>query len=333
MIDKISNATREAIAATSAKSLPDNPSGRGMTPNAIRDTFWKPIVAAGNSVADEIDRVAGEANTDIGAAITKAETDLAAEKTAREASEQEIREDFGVAIDAAITKAENELADEKRARETSENGIRENIASVSKALEDHKAEISVEANANKIPKRTPFGTLEAETKRLNDTQYPRRMKQLVNLGFFDAEMDAHKAEVDKTFNTLEAQISGRTTSYVIAGRSTLVDLLSGQWEMGSETYYDDYLRTGDTILCIDTDLPDFWFERTTDTSRVPETFVYTDESGNERTITLRVLGYDNGGKQVGLLHILESNAVNFGDLEAVLEAIIAYQEQLIGGYA
>lgn len=292
MIDKISNATRAAIEAASAKSLPDNPSGRGMTPEQIRRKFWEPLTSAGSNLADEIDRVVDEANEYIGEAIEKAETELSAETSARESSE---------------------------------NGIRDDVSAVSKALEDHKAEISAESVDKTIPRRTQFGTIESETRRLSTTQYPeeRQKKQLVNLGFFDAEMDAHKAEVDNTFNTLEAQIAGITTSYVIQGIPELENNLS---DIGAN------LKTGDKIFSIDKNIPDLWFESKNNTDGA-ETFVYKDEEGNERTIDLIVMETSSPYTVYGILHVIESNAVNFGDLEAVLDAIIAYQEALIGGDA
>jgi hypothetical protein len=290
MIDKISNATREAIEAASAKSLPDNPSGRGMTPDKIRKKFWEPLTSAGSNLAKEIDRVAKEANDD---------------------------------IEAAVTKAEEELSDEKRERETSENGIRNEISAVSKALDDHKAEVSVEAVDKTIPRRTSFGTLEAETSRISVIQYPRRDKQLINLGFFDAEMDAHKADVAKTFDTLEAQINGITTSYVIQG---IVDLESNLSEIGAK------LKTGDKIFSIDKNIPDLWFESKNNKDGM-ETITVKDDDGIEHTIELVVMESSAPYTIYGILHVIESNAVNFGDLEAVLDSIIAYQEQLIGGGA
>lgn len=282
MIKKISDEKREQIANASAKTLPNNPTGRGMTPDEIRKRFWEPITASEKSLADEINRIVGEANKDITA-------EASARETADSEHERRISEN-----ETAINDLEKNKVDEK--------------------------DVSSSAGANTIAKRTSKGALVVKVSD-NDGS-----STAVNKGYMQSKLD----EITSSFQT---QIEGKSRTFVIADINTLNDLLSGRWEMGSETYYDDYLRTGDTILCIDTDLPDFWFERTTDTSRVPETFVYTDESGNERTITLRVLGYDNGGTQVGLLHILESNAVNFGDLEAVLDRIIELQEDIIGGDA
>lgn len=258
MIDKISNATRAAIEAASAKSLPDNPSGRGMTADEIRRKFWEPLTSAGSNLADEIDRVVGEANAYIEEAIEKAESDLAKETASLDAD-----------INAAVAKAEGELTTEKNERETSENDIRDNISAVSKALENHKA---------------------------------------------DAE---------EMFDTLEAQIVGITTSYVIQGIPEIESNLS---EIGAK------LKTGDKIFSIDKNIPDLWFESKNNTDGA-ETFVYKDEYGNERTIDLIVMETSSPYTVYGILHVIESNAVNFGDLEAVLDSIIAYQEQLIGGDA
>jgi hypothetical protein len=290
MIKKISDEKREQIANASAKTLPNNPTGRGMTADEIRKRLWEPIVSKGTSLAEEIDRVVEEANTD---------------------------------IEEAVTKAENELDTEKTARETSENGIRNEISAVSKALDDHKAEVSVEAVDKTIPRRTSFGTLEAETSRISVIQYPRRDKQLINLGFFDAEMDAHKADVAKTFDTLEAQINGITTSYVIQG---IVDLKNNLSEIGAK------LKTGDKIFSIDKNIPDLWFESKNNKDGM-ETITVKDDDGIEHTIELVVMETSAPYTIYGILHVIESNAVNFGDLEAVLDSIIAYQEQLIGGDA
>jgi hypothetical protein len=298
MINRIRREKLVEISNASAKILPDNPTGRGMSPDDIRRRFWEPIVSKGNSLAEEIDRVAEEANVD---------------------------------IEAAVTKAAEELSDEKSARETSENGIREDISAVSKALDTHKAEVSVEAVDKTIPRRTSFGTLEAETKRISTIQYPeeRQKEQLVNLGFFDAEMDAHKADVEKTFNTLEAQIAGKTRSYVVDNASTLNELLSGVWYFAGGQYYTDDFETGDNIYVVDNAIPDFWFEKTEDFSRV-ETITI---DGEEVELVVYAYGDSGGGPAIGILHILESDNVNLGDLDRVLDSIIAYQEQLIGGDA
>lgn len=298
MIKKIIREKLVEIANASAKTLPNNPTGRGLTADEIRKRLWEPIVSKGTSLAEEIDRIVGEANAD---------------------------------IEAAINKAENELSTEKNARETSEEGIRDAISAVSGELEEHKAEVSVEADKNTIPRRTAFKTLEAETKRISTIQYPeeRQKKQLVNLGFFDAEMDAHKADVEKTFNTLEAQIAGKTRSYVVDNASTLKELLTGVWYFAGGQYYTDDFETGDNIYVVDNAIPDFWFEKTEDFSRA-ETITI---DGEEVELVVYAYGDSGGGPEIGILHILESDNVNLGDLDRVLDSIIAYQEQLIGGDA
>lgn len=160
------------------------------------------------------------------------------------------------------------------------------------------------------------------------------------------------AAANTRFTALETAVSGKARSYVLEDWEDLKDLLTGRVEIGTNPYYADDLLTGDNILIVQKDVPDFWFEATTDTDRPVDTYTYTDEDGNEQTVYLRVLGYDNGGTQVGILHILESDYTviegyakaastaaeeakaalgDVGDLDAALDKIIELQESLIGG--
>jgi hypothetical protein len=137
---------------------------------------------------------------------------------------------------------------------------------------------------------------------------------------------------------VEAAVAGKTRSYAVGGAEALEALLSGRWEVGTEVYSTDGLRTGDNIFVVESGIPDFWFEATTDTSRA-ESITLT-VGGTERTLTLLVYGYDNGGFPVGILHVIEGEKTKIdlseiegrlGDVDAALDAILALQAELIGG--
>lgn len=61
-IRKISDETKKKLEHTSAFALPDNPSGEGYKPEAIKAAFYKPIIDANTSAVAEIDRVTDEVN-------------------------------------------------------------------------------------------------------------------------------------------------------------------------------------------------------------------------------------------------------------------------------
>lgn len=61
-IKKISDETRKKIELLSARSLPNNPSERGMTPEQIKKRFYDPILSSAASALKEIDRVVDEVN-------------------------------------------------------------------------------------------------------------------------------------------------------------------------------------------------------------------------------------------------------------------------------
>lgn len=62
-IKKVDESTRQAIKNKSAFSLPTRPSEAGMKPDAIKRTFYQPIVDMTQSSLGEIDRVVEETNT------------------------------------------------------------------------------------------------------------------------------------------------------------------------------------------------------------------------------------------------------------------------------
>jgi len=64
-IEGISESTLEKIKATSAYSLPINPSERGLTPEQIKARFYKPILDQAYSVIAELGRVITAANAEL----------------------------------------------------------------------------------------------------------------------------------------------------------------------------------------------------------------------------------------------------------------------------
>lgn len=57
-----SQETRNKIKEISAFGLPNNPSAKGMSPDAIKKAFWAPIFAQGASLLEEMDRITTDIN-------------------------------------------------------------------------------------------------------------------------------------------------------------------------------------------------------------------------------------------------------------------------------
>lgn len=110
---------------------------------------------------------------------------------------------------------------------------------------------------------------------------------------------------------LHTRIQGNARSYVLSDLSALSDLLRGRWNANNNGGFleSSALISGDNILIVQRDVPDFWFEATE--HGTPETYTYTDAEGNETVYPLIVYEYAGEGeipyRQLGLLHILESD--------------------------
>lgn len=340
-IANISNNTKNEIINKSAKTLPTNPSARGMSADQIRKAFWAPVVESENSILTELDRVIKESNASF---IAQGEA-INAEKTARE---EAIRsEEFSRIESIKALKTAEDQREENRANE--EENYREEVATALAGKVD-KESLDEDATHGTVAKRTKNGCLFAKTL---DTIAGD--DQLINRGYLEKQL----SPIDPRLTALETGLSGKARSYVLEDLTMLSYALTGAWTFGDKSFYADALITGDNLLIVQKDVPDFWFEATTDETRTPDEYVYTDEFGVEQRIVLRVLGYDNGGAMVGLLHILESDYTviegyskaasasaeearesadavraalgDVGDLDAALDAILDLQASLIGG--
>ncbi len=69
-INKVSNATKEALRNKSAFGLPNNPTDRGYTATQIKEAIYKPVIDTADSIVNEIDRVVEETNQAINAIET-----------------------------------------------------------------------------------------------------------------------------------------------------------------------------------------------------------------------------------------------------------------------
>lgn len=65
-IQPVSEAVRASIARKTAYALPDNPTAAGMKPSDIKKAFYAPLIDTENSILNEVDRVAKEANEALG---------------------------------------------------------------------------------------------------------------------------------------------------------------------------------------------------------------------------------------------------------------------------
>lgn len=319
MIDKISNATRAAIEAAGAKSLPDNPSGRGMTADEIRRKFWEPLTSAGSNLAKEIDRVVDEANRDIGSLATAINDESSARKAADSKHDDRIS-----SLETTASEVQQEI-----------NG------------KVNSSDVRVDAAAMTIAKRSAFGTLHAITK-VNGNLGDDADSVLVNVKYLNTMLDSHKADADNAyapknlteakFDALFSSVDGLTNSYVADDVNAIQGFLdNGYWEIAGVTYYAVKMKTGDSIFVVDSGCPDFWFEKTSDMGRTPEEITIALDDESTVTLTLRV--YFNGNL-VGLLHVIEGEKTKIdfswveeqiGDIDTALDAILDMQERLIGG--
>lgn len=194
------------------------------------------------------------------------------------------------------------------------------LGAMDKALENEKSarekadyalQGEIDANATNIDDlQNELGDFKTKTEnnlngKVNNEDFNARMTPLENTS------KEHTSQI----TALQTVTTGNSRSYVVPDFITLADILTmGRWDIGTDTYYTQNLITGDNLLIIEKNVPDFWFEATRDTSREADvyTHIVTDEEGNEiaTDYELRVFSYPDGGEesvQVGLLHILESD--------------------------
>lgn len=386
-INKMSAETRERLLRGSAQRLPDRPTAEGMTPDAIRRALWVPMLGSECSLATEQDRLAEEMNGALGEMEEMIGIGEGA-MSARLNEESEARVEGDAILQRAVATLSERESDWRRTHDEDEEAwrletegrigemteeLRTSVAARVPLLVAEEAsvyaqrgeetllwEISDAAEKNTLALRNKDGRLLARTpSEVASGANPEY--QVVNLEFLSGKLAALTTAVEPRLSAMETAIAGRARSYVLDGREDLLELLTGRWETGETSYFADELITGDNLLIVQRDVPDFWFEATTDPSRTPETYTYTDAAGNGQTVELRVCGYDNGGATVGLLHVLESDYTviegysraasqsardaethaeraqralgETGDLSAALDAILALQEKLIGGEA
>lgn len=365
-INKVSQDTKEAIARKSAQYLPNNPSARGMTADQIRKAFYAPVTDTAASVLAEIDRVVDESNEAIENEERQRTEAIKAEETARnEAIENEKTErteaintltENMTSLGENLSEKDSELAEEiskKVDKVQAQQGKQYTVAVVDKDGNPTSLAIDVGGYGFAIPLRETGGRLRVPE--------PTTDAHAINRGYLNKRVET---EIDPKLAALETALSGKARSYVLEDWEDLKELLWGRWEIGNGVpYYTDELLTGDNILIVQKDVPDFWFEKTTDTTRTPDeyTYTYVDENGVEQSETVRLFvhGYDNGGEMVGLLHILESDYTviegyskaasraaeeakgyaetvresigDVGNIGEALDEIHAYAQTLIGG--
>lgn len=302
-IAKVSEETKAKIRSTSAQSLPNNPSAHGMTADQIKAAFYKPIIDGEKSLIEELDRVVDEANASFAACDERIGGLEEETKTLEEKA-------------SALERTADTLADGVDALHDGKldrisRGAGEGIAAY---VENNQGQselykVTYLPSPNSIAGRNSQGYMACVTPSAGD-QYA------ANIGFVRGQLapivekaDTQNERIDEQSTRIESlatQVLGNARSYVIEGLEALSSLLAGRWTVGETSYSADALVTGDNILLLQKNVPDFWFEATSDTSREAETYTYTDAEGNERTYVLRVWS-QVGTSQAGLLHILESD--------------------------
>ena len=252
---------------------------------------------------------------------------------------------------AAINDANNAINAEKTAREEALKNKVNNSA------------LSVGADRDSVALRDLQGRL--YTKEPDDNMEgsgtKTRGNQAVNLSYLEGLLSR---DVTPRLDALATAVSGKARSYVFETLNELATAINGTGAFDCSAF-----RTGDNMLIIQKDVPDFWFEATGEDDPREPTYTYEDAEGNRTEYSLIVYNYDdNNTKRVGLLHILESDYTviegyskaasrsaqeaaesaaearenanlvyeavgDVGDIEAALDAILAMQAKLIGGRA
>lgn len=317
-IDFVSEGTRDAIERKSVKYFPDSPSARGFSPDKIRAGFWEAITAPGNSALQEIDRVVKQANEIFENERADRKSAIADEATARD-----------TAISDAKTELIEKIEEEEKSRVASDNNINNNIAQNTAWLEDIQKEIGDDDNVGTLVRimnpasgAALYGQTEGKPRLYplssEAVQYtvPIRDKdkrlyagkasdkgstdQVVNVEYFNGRMET---DVAPRFTALETALSGKARSYVFETLDALATAINGTGVFDCSAFL-----TGDNLLIVQKDVPDFWFEATGEDDTRNPTYTYEDAEGNRSEYSLVVYNYaDNNTYRVGLLHILESD--------------------------
>ena len=302
-IEKTNEAVRYAIRRASAQHLPDNPSARGMKAEEIKRAFYAPITNASNSLLSELDRVVDEVNASF-AACDERIGGLEEETKTLEEKASALERTADTLADGVDALHDGKL---DRISRGAGEGIAAYVENNQGQTELYK--VTYLPSPNSIAGRNSQGYMACVTPSAGD-QYA------ANIGFVRGQLvpiiekaDTQNERIDEQSTRIESlatQVSGNARSYVIEGLEALSSLLAGRWTVGETSYSADALVTGDNILLLQKNVPDFWFEATTDTSRKAQTYTYIDAEGNETVYVLRVWS-QVGASQAGLLHILESD--------------------------
>ena len=313
-ISTIDEDTIKAIKEKSVFNFPNNPSAAGKTPQQIKEAFTKPILDSSESVIGEINRVVGETN----AALEAVEATVTAERAQREAAVSEERAQREAAVSALAAQAEAR----ESAHDAEELNYRNAVASeLSTCLKTSSSAAPVlygqEGSAVKqyplsqsggkhtVPKGDENGYLHASAPAYNKVAHQSTdASVLVNCKLlFDVLNKTDRPRLD----ALETAVQGVSRSFVIEDLDALEELVNDERED-----FDVFeLVSGDNILLVQKDAPDFWFEKLADGETIDEVPTYThvvyDDRGNEtsrKTYSL-LIAVDNW--QLGVLHVLESD--------------------------
>lgn len=340
-INHIDGEKHGRLLRASAQALPDRPTAAGMLPDDIRRALWMPMLGSGLSLFTEQNRIVEETNR----ALTELDERMMSDATNLEKrlSEERTVTDgalgaLGAALEGRMDESDLEAYRFRTETDTALDG------------KVDKESLDEDATKGTVAKRTKNGCLFAKTNASIAGD-----DQLINRGYLEDRL----SPIGERLEALGTGLSGNARSYVLEDLAMLSYALTGTWVFGDKSFYSDALITGDNLLIVQKDAPDFWFEKTDDVSREADSYTYTDAEGVSLTLELRV--FDTDGVQVGLLHILESDYTvieghskaasasaaearesadavraslgDVGDLDAALDAILDLQASLIGGGA
>ena len=323
-IEGISESTLEKIKATSAYSLPINPSERGLTPEQIKARFYKPILDQAYSVIAELGRVITAANAELEALdklLSGKEIAVDGENKALESlivlsekNKMSLKE-YASFLDVQFGSAKSNAEEAKIAKEAAEKACGDALAEKEAAMaaKDIACDAGVDALRAKVA---------AEAAR----------DKILNLRVASTALSENEEPyVEKS----EVEGKVQLTFHLPLGRPFRVTKLYASAAEMNEGYASDGVALGEFVVINTGNVEDeenarLYIKGDTAYSFITDLSGTAGIQGKNGTTPVRGVDYMNEGDYKYFdAHIDE----RLGEIEDSLNAILTIQESLIGGEA
>lgn len=313
-INKTSEAARYRMLRASAQMLPDRPTQSGMNATEIKRALWSPILGEENSLLSEQGRIVDEINAALEALelrieegqalvgvsqqlITNAKTLIGAinENKGQNDANGDLIEQANAKIgdiDALATEAEslvgaiNELLQKWNVLAQASEGMAADIGNVEELLTEAKTLVGAinESKRTSDQNATAIGNV-------TEVTIGSKGNLVDSINSLKYYHDVLQGDV----RDILARLDAAAHNYVLRDFLEFVSYCKDEHD---ELSPGD-LYTGDNVLIVEENVPDFWFEKTSDESLV-ETYTY---EGVEYPLAARHVD----GELMGVFHILESD--------------------------